>query len=118
MKKSILLIIFLITTLLAFSQNCRYGQCSKYKSNGYRCENCVSAYGDYYCHTHSNTNNVYSTPTNNTFSTPTLPTLPTYPSPTPSNDCEYSQCLWIKSDGNRCKRCTGSRYDSYCSSHK
>lgn len=108
MKYLLLFSLLLFSSLSAFSQNCNYGQCGKIKSDGNQCQRCVG-YGQYYCSSHSDT--TYSTPT------------PTYSAPAQSNpyqssnDCQYSQCAAIKTDGNRCRRCTGSAYSSYCSSH-
>ena len=101
-----------MTSISAFSQNCRYGQCSKIKSNGYQCQNCVSSSSDYYCSSHSE-----STYPSQQIYTPAPTYTPAQSNPYQSSDCQYSQCAAYKQDGNRCRRCTGNAYSSYCSSH-
>ena len=112
MKYLFFLLAFTCFSFIASSQNCQYGQCIKIKSDGYQCKRCVS-FGDYYCSSHQPTINDVS------------PQTPLYNEPqyynAPQNqrdDCKYGQCVATKKDGSRCKRCTGSIYDSYCSSHK
>ncbi len=109
MKFLILLIGLLFSASFTYGQDCKYAQCSTIKSNGYQCLNCVSEQFDMQCSSHK-PSTTYQQPTYN-------PPKPLYESTPKAYECQYSECIATKSNGEKCRKCTGSNFTSYCSSH-
>ena len=110
MNRLFLILTFLLVSLVSYSQNCRNGQCLKTKSDGYQCKRCAID-GDVFCSSHSSVDYYDIKPSTPSYYNNTIDRS------NDLSDCKYSQCSATKADGTRCRRCTGSLYSSYCSSH-